>query len=121
MKHFLVRYNLALLLQLVWAVAWCVFKASTLFSYWGAGLLTVGMFLGLIFFLYNKLLPQEKIWYAPGFFFGLWLFGSILGNGFGAVAPLNPALGNYIADASVGAGVLSTISTVRELFFADDT
>lgn len=61
----------ATLLSLYW-------NASDLFSYWGTGLLTLGLCFVLAFTAFNHLVPEEKFLYGPPLFVGTWILGQIL-------------------------------------------
>lgn len=94
-------------------------NTQDLFTYWGTGLLTVGIYFVLLFFLYGQMVPKEQFIYGPPIFCGTWFLGDILASGFGPYPALSVEGGNYIKAISVTSLILFTLVILKNILRRD--
>lgn len=93
-----------------------IWNVQDLFSYWGTGLLTMGVYGSVLFLAFGEMQPEEQFFYGPALFFGIWFLGYVLAHGVGPYPGVDKAVGEYISSIAVTSGVLFVLASVRKYF-----
>lgn len=114
------RHHITLLLQLAWAAAWLYFKSHSLLAYCGKGFFAIGVYLGVMLFMYGRLPSWKQLLLFPSVFFGLWLLGAVMhSNPIPGYPSLDPVLGAYIQDFALGGAVLCLLAILKKIWSGD--